>query len=131
MKTRYNIQAIIRNKKGLIMSVGHNNYIKSHPLQAHFAKLAKQPNKIYLHAEIEACIRAGLGAWIPEYPYSIDIERKDKQGNLRNAKPCPICVLAMEAFGIKIVNYTTDKGWVYGKTVEELKNEYRSDYTND
>ena len=128
MKTRYNIRAIIHDKQGHCLSLASNSYTKSHPLQAHFAKLAGQPNKIYLHAEILALIRSSLNP--NNKPYEISISRI-KDNKYYSAKPCPICVLAMEAFGIKIVNYTTDKGWIYGKKVEELKNEYRSDYTND
>ena len=128
MKTRYNVRAIINDKQGHCLSLASNSYTKSHPLQAHFAKLAGQPNKIYLHAEILALIRSSL--YSNNKPYEINISRiKDNKDY--SAKPCPICVLAMEAFGIKIVNYTTNKGWVYGKKVEEFKDEYRSIYAND
>lgn len=131
MKTRYRIQAFVYNKRGEFMGVGYNSYTKSHPLQAYFAKQAGIPNKIYLHAEMEALIRAGLGTWKTTYPYSIDVTSKDNNGKLRNAKPCLICTLAMIAFGIKKVNYTTPEGWVYGKTPEEILEEHKQQSTKD
>ena len=58
MKKRYIILAKVKNKQGDCIGIASNSYTKSHPLQKHFAKLAGQPNKIFLHAEILALIRA-------------------------------------------------------------------------
>ena len=118
MKKRYEILATARDKQGAFLSSATNSYIKSHPLQKHFAQLAGQPNKIYLHAEIYALIR------IQEHRankiHSITIERYDENHRMQDAKPCPICIEATKAFGIKKINYTTKEGWVYGKTPESL-----------
>ena len=121
MKKRYRILAKVFNKQHFCIGAATNSYTKSHPLQKHFAKLAEQPNKIYLHAEILALIRASAN---PNAKiHSIEIEQWDMNG-YKDAKPCPICIEAIIAFGIKTVNYTTKNGWVYGKTPQELKDEY-------
>ncbi len=83
-----------------MISVGHNSYQKSHPLQAKFAKRAGRPSAIYLHAEISALIKCrGV-------PHRIHIERVDMKGNTKMAKPCEICELALKEAGVKIISYT-------------------------
>jgi tRNA(Arg) A34 adenosine deaminase TadA len=124
MKTRYNIQAWTSSKGGMNLSVGVNSYTKSHPLQKFFAEKVGQPNKIYLHAEILAMIRGSIvNQDIPMH--TLDVVRYDKRHQLIDAKPCPICIEAAIFFGIKKINYSTSKGMVYGKTPQELKEEYQ------
>ncbi len=101
MKPRYTIIAKCYDKKGRLISVGTNNYNKSHPLQKHYAELVGRPDKIYLHAEILALLRAG------ETPvHRIDIEGYSKTGKVVNSKPCPICAAALRDFGVSIINHT-------------------------
>ena len=121
MKTRYEITAFVKNKFGLIISVGLNSYIKSHPLQKFFAEKVGKPHNIYLHAEILALIRASISKEIGD---TLQVQRYNTIGHPEDAKPCPICVEAAIFFGIKKINYTTKNGWVYGKTPQELKDEY-------
>lgn len=100
-KKKYTIKATTYDKKGRAISVGYNNYTKTHPLQNHFAKLAKEPKKQFLHAEIAAILKA------KDKPiHKIKIERYDAYGNPRDAKPCPVCELAIKTFNIKFVEYT-------------------------
>ena len=40
--------------------------------------------------------------------------------NLRNAKPCPVCTMALKEAGIHNVHYTTDDGFVYRYQEENL-----------
>lgn len=100
-KTRYHIQARCYSKKGTLISVGFNSYTKTHPLQAWYAKLAGFHKKEFLHAEIDAILRA-KNIKI----HSIRIERYSKDGHPRPAAPCAICRLAIAAFGIKIIEHT-------------------------
>ena len=58
MKKRFEIKATCYDKRGKIISVGYNSYKKSHPIQSHFARLACLPEKVYLHAEIAALLKA-------------------------------------------------------------------------
>ena len=106
MKTRYNIFADVYDKDRICIGTGTNSYKKSHPLQAYFAKKVGRPEQIYLHAEIQAILKAK-----DKQTEKITIYRIDKFGNKRNAKPCPICMEAIKAFGIKKITYTTDNGY--------------------
>jgi len=76
--TIHKLQATCYDKLGRVISVGANNYTKTHPVQSHFAKLAKVPEKIYLHAEIAPALAA----------------------------PCPACLAAIKAWGISKISYT-------------------------
>jgi deoxycytidylate deaminase len=101
MSKRYHIVAKCYDRKRNLLSVGYNNYEKTHPLQAHFAHLAHEPHKIYLHAEIDAILKA-QGKKI----HIIVVERYNRHGQPRKAKPCKICSLAIKAFGIREVKHT-------------------------
>ena len=105
-KKRYFITAKCYDKKNNLISTGTNSYTKSHPLQAHFAKLANCPEKTSLHAEIHAIVRAK-----DSKVHKIVIERYDAEGYTALAKPCPVCQEAIKAFGIKLVQYTTADGF--------------------
>lgn len=83
------------------------NIKKTHPVQAKWAIRAGLPEKIYLHAEMSALIRCRSAA------DTIVVARVNSQGKLRNAKPCPICRLALEEIGIKRICYTVNEGFIY------------------
>ena len=100
-KTRYYIIAKCYNKRGQLVGMGTNDYKKSHPLQAYFAKKVGHPERIFLHAEIAAILAARS-----HRIHSIKVERYDAAGQPVSAKPCPICAKAIKAFGIKEVSYT-------------------------
>jgi tRNA(Arg) A34 adenosine deaminase TadA len=99
---QYNFVSIITNKKGKIISIGMNSYSKTHPLQAKYANLTNQPEKMYLHSEIAALTRLPLDT----IPYAIYTARVDKSGNIHPAQPCMICRIALHASGVFKV-YTT------------------------
>jgi tRNA(Arg) A34 adenosine deaminase TadA len=105
MKIRQNITAIIYDKRGSVLSVGQNSYIKTHPLQAKHAALVGLHDKIYLHAEMAAIVRCkDLSK-----AHKIVVMRLGKSGKELLAKPCAICQSAIEASGIEIVEYTTSR----------------------
>ena len=105
MKKRFRLRAYCYDSKGRLISTGENNYGKSHPLQAHFAKLVGQEERIYLHAEIHAILRAK-----DREIFSIKVERFDNQGKPVLSYPCPVCRAAIKAFGIKKIWFTTPDG---------------------
>ena len=102
------VGAILLNKKKVVAK-GVNKETKSHPLQARLADIVGLGEKIYLHAEISALVSnrsdcdtiivARLGGHSGE--------------ELRNAKPCKICSLALESEGIEHIYYSTDSGFLY------------------
>ena len=96
--------------KNKIVATGVNKDTKTHPLQARFAQLAGLGDKIYLHAEIDALIKLRTQA------DTIVVARLGGHNGgeeLRNAKPCNICKLALREAGIKKVCYTTDDGFLF------------------
>jgi len=102
MTKRYQITAIIYDKRGRVMSVGKNSYVKTHPLQAAHAKRAGEPNKVFLHAEIHAI---SLCRDLTK-AHSMKIFRFLEDGSPALARPCVVCNSAIKASGIEIVDHT-------------------------
>lgn len=98
------ITAIIYDKKGRIISVGKNSYVKTHPKQAHHAARVGRPEKVFLHAEIDAIIRCKDLSRASK----ILVSRISRKGKYVNAKPCPICQDAIREAGIEQVEWTHD-----------------------
>lgn len=97
----YTITAIIRDKRGRILSIGRNSYVKTHPLQAKLAKLVGKEHSVYLHAEIHAITKLRFGT-----PYAIEVYRYLANGTPANSKPCEICQTAIRLAGIKKIYHT-------------------------
>lgn len=99
---RFDMTAIIYDKRGRILSIGKNSYCKTHPLQAEHARRAGEPYKTFLHAEIDAIIklRKTKGA------KRISIFRFKEDGSPAIAKPCKICMGAIKAANIEIIEHT-------------------------
>lgn len=107
---RYIILAKAYDKKGNLLSVGENSYRKSNPVMKYFAEQAGLPAKIYLHSEVQALLRCK-----DKKVHKLTVERYTADGNPANAKPCPVCQLAIKAWGVSFVEYTTAKGWIKEK----------------
>lgn len=102
MTCKQHISAVIYDRKGRVLSIGQNSYVKTHPLQAAHAKKTGLIEKIYLHAEIHAIVRCrDLSR-----AHKISISRWDKHGLPMIAKPCPVCMSAIEASGIELIEHT-------------------------
>jgi len=101
-KKRFGVTAIIYDKRGRVLSVGSNSYVKTHPLQADHARRAGEPSKIYLHAEIHAITRCRDIS----KAYRMAIFRYLEDGSPARACPCNICRNAIDATPIKIVEHT-------------------------
>ncbi len=102
MKTRHALTAVIYDKRGRVLSIGQNNYVKSHPMMAKYAREVGLHKKIFLHAEVQAILRCkDLSK-----AHRIFVSRFGRTGLPLNAKPCPICQSAIKAAGIQIVEHT-------------------------
>ncbi len=101
-KARFDITAIIYDKRGKVLSIGKNSYVKTHPLQNHHACKVGLPDKQFLHAEIHSIALCRQ----LDKAHKIVVMRFDKSGEEKNAKPCPVCQSAIEAAGIKFVEHT-------------------------
>lgn len=99
---RYNITAIIYDKRGRVLSVGKNSYIKTHPLQAQHAREAGEPHKVFLHAEVHAISRLKDLT----RAHSMKIFRFLEDGSPALARPCRVCQSAIKAAGIEVVDHT-------------------------
>lgn len=99
--SKYRVTATVYDKRGRVLSKAVNSYAKTHPEQARLALKVGSPEKLYLHAEVLALLRCRGEA------YKIRVERHNKRGQTRLAKPCPICELAIREAGIKYVEYST------------------------
>lgn len=107
-KSRKRVGALLLNKNKVI-SQGVNQDTKSHPFQAKLADMVGLSEKIYLHAEISALVKCKS-----EVDTIVVARLGGHEGNeLRNAKPCPICSLAIQQAGIEHIYYTTDEGFLY------------------
>ena len=99
---RQAITAVLYDRKGNVLSVGQNSYVKTHPLQAKHAKRVGNPKAIYLHAEIHAITRCkDLSK-----AYKIVVTRWGRNGKPMLAKPCPVCMSAIRAAGIEKIEHT-------------------------
>lgn len=96
---RCKIGCVVTNKRGKIISEGFNR-LKTHPIQARYAKKYGNIHQIFLHAEISALIKCR------EIPHTIFIVRHLKNGNEGIGKPCEICEMAIKESGIKNIIYT-------------------------
>lgn len=105
---RVTITARVYSKSGALLATGVNSYTKTHPIQYKYACKAGKPYKMYLHAEISAIIKA---LKVNSNPYKIEVIRIGKDGRLRMAKPCLVCMEAIRDAGIKKIRYTTNSGW--------------------
>ena len=98
MKMRYHFKAIITDKKNNVLSIGENNYNKSHPYMAKMAMACGEDKKIFLHAEIAAIVKCRE----LKKADSIYIHRIRNNGDIELANPCKICKGANRLLGLKI-----------------------------
>jgi len=99
---RQYITAIIKDKHGRALSVGHNNYVKTHTMMKLHGQKVGIPFKEYLHAEVAAIVKCKN----LHNAYSIHVYRYSKEGAPMIAKPCPICESVIKSAGIKHIYFT-------------------------
>ena len=101
MSKRQEVTAIAYNKRGRVLSIGKNSYVVTHTLQAKYANRAGMPESVYIHAEIDALVKAR-----GQQVYAVLVMRHGSDGKPANAKPCKICQLALKDFGVTRVRHT-------------------------
>lgn len=102
MTTMQNITAFAYDRKGRILSIGRNSYVKTHPLQARAAKEVGEDYKIYLHAEVAALVKIKNWQKIDK----LVVTRYNKNGEPMLAKPCRVCQRVIKIAGIGTVEHT-------------------------
>lgn len=106
-KQRQNITAIIYDKRGRVLSIGKNNYNKTHPRMYQLSRSVKgygEYCKIYLHAEMDAIVKCDQ----LEKAHLIEVYRISPDGHYRLSRPCPICASAIMQTSIKYIKYSID-----------------------
>lgn len=96
--------AAVYDKRGKLIATAWNQPGKSHPRQAHYAKMAGHEKRIYLHAEIGALVKCR------EEPYSIQIVRIGPKEYPKASYPCCICFRAIEEAGVQEIYYHDRNG---------------------
>jgi hypothetical protein len=104
---KQNHVAMIIGPRGRTLSLGRNK-LKTHPIQAYWAKRLGKDHKIYLHAETDALIKAMNKHGGPESVYDTDIlvVRFNKDGDTVSSKPCIICRHMLQSYGLRHVFHT-------------------------
>lgn len=100
--TKPNVTAIVYDRKGNVLSVGRNSFVKTHPIQARAAKAVGQEKRIFLHAEIHALVQ--IRNW--DEAKSIQVIRLGSDGRELLAKPCPVCMHVIKQTGITRIEHT-------------------------
>ncbi|EJR1979327.1 hypothetical protein N0S44_000487 [Escherichia coli] len=97
---RYRIIARALDKKGRVLATRTNSYTQTHPKQKNFAVKAGRNDAIWLHAEISCLLAARADV------HTLLIARVSKDGIPVSAKPCEICSLAIQEYGVVEVIHT-------------------------
>jgi cytidine deaminase len=106
-RKKYLILAKAYDKKGRLLASSWNNYRKSHTYMAAVSERAGVPLRIYLHSEVSALLRCR-----DKQVYRLTVERYNQDGSPALARPCEACQQAIKDFGVQVVEYTTENGWV-------------------
>ncbi len=105
-KQQQNITAIIYDKRGNVLSIGKNSYVKTHPMQAKYAKMAGPEyaahNYAFLHAEVAAIVRCSD----LNRAHRIVVTRIRRDGSFGSACPCAACAIAISKTNIKVIEHT-------------------------
>lgn len=95
-------------RKNRVIVTATNLEKKTHPLQAFLAEKVGLDEKIYLHAEVNALIKA------KEKADTIVVARigGHEHNELRMSRPCPICQMALDMNNVSRVIYSTNRGFL-------------------
>jgi len=101
-RSKYNVTAIIRNKKGYVLSVGKNSYRKSHPIMNKISKYKTIPKlQTFKHAEVDAIVKCRN----IKDAYSIEVYNYTEHGNPAMSKPCQLCMSLINKTPILVIKY--------------------------
>ena len=102
--------------KGTILANGFNSN-KTHPIQSKYNYLRfKNDGNNYLPEKVHSEIHALSKIKYLDIDFSrvhIYVYRELKNGNLALARPCPSCMAAIKAMGIRHVHFSTADGFAH------------------
>jgi len=100
------VYSVATDKRGNYLGESLNTYILTHPTMKKWSLRCKQHGREYLHSEIRTMLKAArTGKDITD----LYIARVDKQGNIKDGKPCVICqAMITSEFPTLNVHYTEE-----------------------
>ena len=108
----FKIGAVVAHKS--VLFAFSANEVKSHPLQKRM-NIYRFPDddscKHFLHAEVSALLKAKRMKKDLTHA-TLFVVRKDGNGNLAIARPCPACLKVIALLGIKTIIYSTYNGFI-------------------
>lgn len=99
---KHNLTAIVKDRRGRILAIGKNSYVKTHPIMAKASKATQSAHRTYLHAEVAALLK--VKDW--SKAFSMEVFRYTKDNKPALAKPCSCCQWVIKQTGIKKVSHT-------------------------
>ena len=103
MCNQHHLTATIYDKRGRVLSIGYNSYVKTHTIQAKYAAAVGLPEKQFIHAEMAAILKCRN----LDKAYRIMVTRFNKKGEPLCAKPCKICMEAIrDMTNIQVIQHT-------------------------
>jgi deoxycytidylate deaminase len=98
---KFKFGAVITTKKGSVVSIGKNSYVKTHPTQSRYGARHTNEAACFIHAELSAILRAkGKG-------HTLWVARVKKTGEIGMSHPCPSCMAIIKnETNLKRVIYT-------------------------
>ena len=105
-RKRHFIVAKILDKRGRLLSMATNSYIKTDPLFSETAKRVNRPHKEYVHAEASSIFKL---KWNDrKRAHTMYVYRFHEDGTPANACPCEVCRELIKLTNIKEVYYTNE-----------------------
>lgn len=108
---RCRVYSVATDKRGNYLGEAMNSYVQTHPKQAKYGNVFGRLRDCnigshVLHSEVKTLIKsAKSGRKVTD----LYIARVDKQGNIKNAKPCVICqAMITSEFPTLNVHYTEE-----------------------
>jgi len=109
-RKKFLLKSTAFDKKGAVLAVAYNDYLKSSPIQKALSiRAGLSEHRTAVHAEVLCLVRASRNH-PSKRVHTLLIERYDSEGKPRLAKPCPSCELAIKDSKVQIVMYTSENG---------------------
>ena len=100
------VYSVATDKRGNYLGEAMNTYTLTHPTMKKWSLRCGQHGKEYLHSEVLTMLRSAKSG---RKATDLYIARVDKQGNVKNAKPCVICqAMITSEFPTLNVHYTEE-----------------------
>jgi deoxycytidylate deaminase len=124
---------LISGGKPLTFGYNHNrmiynrNFIRSYHAEIHSLSQFLQKNNLNSMKKVLSCHSpCNKYTHLISKKLEILVIRLDKQGNLKNSKPCKHCLETLKKFNIKTVYYSTDEGKIEMERIRDCSTDHYS-----